>query len=258
MRVPPRERIVLAVLLLAGQRVVSMDHLVDAVWDDRPPPTARKQILICVSVLRRLLRNHGFRGELAAQQPGYVMRLDIAGGDRLDLQEFEAEVLRARDATGIPPNEAAESLRRALALWRGEPLAGMRGWLVEAAAVELVERKLAVAEQYAELRLRDGVDQDIDHGFVEDLRQLVAKHPTREALYTQLMRALAQAGRKVEAAEVYHRARRTFMDQFGLEPGEELVSAMSAVLTGLSGRPGGADRGLVQSRGLVRSRGLSA
>jgi DNA-binding SARP family transcriptional activator len=229
-RVPPRERIVLAALLLAERRVVSVDNLVDAVWDERPPPTAHKQILICVSVLRKLLRNHDFRGEIVAQHPGYRIRLDD-DGDRFDLREFEA----AAAATRSPgePAEVVDALRRALALWRGEPLAGIRSAALEAAAVALEERKLAAAEQYADLRLRLGSG----HGLVEELKLLVAAHPTREPLLTRLMRALAQAGRKVEAAEVYRTARRRFRDQFGLEPGEELDLAMSAILAGSPAAP---------------------
>jgi DNA-binding SARP family transcriptional activator len=235
-KVPPRERIVLGVLLLEAERIVTVDRLVDAVWDEKPPPTARKQILICVSVLRRLLRNHDFRGEIAAQPPGYVLRLGArgidGGGDRLDLREFEAQVARSRqEFAAVRSTDAVDSLRRALALWRGEPLAGMSSRLVESAAAALVERKLSVAEQCADLRLRLGTD----HQLIEDLRLLVATHPIRETLHSRLIQALVQIGRPVEAIEVYRSARRTFVEQFGLEPGEELRRARSAVFAGRAG-----------------------
>ncbi|GAA0384300.1 hypothetical protein Acor_78190 [Acrocarpospora corrugata] len=226
-KIPPRERVVLGMLLLRPERTVSVDQLVDAVWDDLPPTTARKQILICVSVLRRLLANVGFAGEIGSRPPGY--RLQLGSRDRLDLQDFEAlSVAGSAALREDRPGDAMEAFRQALELWRGEPLAGTTSHLLHGAAVALSERWLSVAETYADVRMRLGVRPDL----IEDLRLLTASHPLRETLHSRLMRALAQAGRPVEAIEAYNTARRTFAAELGLEPGEELRRLREAILAG--------------------------
>jgi DNA-binding SARP family transcriptional activator len=226
-KVPPRERIVLGVLLLDAGCVVSIDRLVDAVWNETPPPTARKQILICVSVLRRLLRTAGFDGEIASHAPGYALH---PGPDAdLDLHTFGSRVAAGREAVDDGRPAAAVALfQQALALWRGEPLAGTGSRILQAAAVGLVERKLAVAETCADLRLTLGIYP----GLVEDLHRLITVHPLRETLYSRLMRALAHNGRRAEAMEVYRSAHRTFTTEVGLEPGDELRRLRTAILDG--------------------------
>ena len=111
-----RQRVVLAVLLLDANRVVSRDRLVDALWDHNPPATARSQIHICVSALRRKLAAHGAPDIIETAPPGYLIRVD----DRaLDVRKFEALVASGRAATAAGrPHEAAHYLAAALELWR--------------------------------------------------------------------------------------------------------------------------------------------
>ncbi len=212
-------------LLLDCDRIVSIERLVDAVWGSLPPETARKQILICISVLKKLFKKCGFAGEIAFHVPGYVLRL--GDGDTLDLKDFEAKAEAGRIA--FQENRHADAMKifhDALALWRGEPLAGTISRLIEVAAIGLTERRLCVAEMYADVCLRFRTH----HNLVEDLRLLTAAHPLRETLHVRLMRALAQSGRAAEAIEVYREARHTFVDELGLEPGKELRQLRSAIL----------------------------
>jgi DNA-binding SARP family transcriptional activator len=226
-KIPPRERIVLSMLLLESEHIVSVERLVDAVWDDLPPATARKQILICISLIRKLLDKHGFGGEVLFRPPGYVLYPGEA--DMLDLKLFEAHAAAGRAAMREDRAvEAVAAFRQALAPWRGDPLAGAASRLIEMAAVGLTERRLSVAEMYADVRLRFGVYQDL----VEDLRLLTATYPLRESLHSRLMRALAQEGRMVEAIEAYAAAHRTFTEELGIEPGQELRGLRSAMLAG--------------------------
>jgi DNA-binding SARP family transcriptional activator len=224
-KVPPRERVVLGMLLLEAERVVPVDRLIDAVWDESPPSTARKQILICVSVLRRLLGGRGLGGAIVSRAPGYA--IELGDRDRLDLAEFEAHAAAGRNALAQDrPGDAAEAFRRAAELWRGDPLGGLTGRLTDAAGVRLTERLLSVAEAYADVRLR----LRAHHGLVEDLRELTAAHPLRETLHTRLMRALLQQGRPAEAMAAYRTVDRALMTELGLTPGAELRALRAAIL----------------------------
>ena len=137
----PRQRIVLAMLLLEANHVVPVDRLVDAVWDEGPPFTARGQIQICVSALRRSLSDAGLPDAIVTQPPGYLFR--SAEGE-LDLHQFDRLVARGRTkVTEGRLTEAAELYGDALALWRGQPFAGIQSRVLQAAAVNLIERHLA-------------------------------------------------------------------------------------------------------------------
>src|SRR5215470_6298842 len=116
-----KQRALLAVLLLNANEVVSRDRLIDALWGERPPPTASHTLDAYVSRLRKALASDGDGGvRLVTRAPGYVLRL---APDQLDLACFErlaADGQRALDAG--EPELAAVKLRQAEALWRGRPL----------------------------------------------------------------------------------------------------------------------------------------
>jgi DNA-binding SARP family transcriptional activator len=222
----PRQRIVLAVLALEANRVIPVDRLVDAVWDQSPPTTARSQIQICISALRRLLAEAGVPATIETRAPGYLLRV---ADDDVDLHRFEPVCAQARRLRSADrPTEAVELYREALALWAGPPLAGMDSPLLQAAGVQLLERMLAVLEECIDLELRLGRHQDV----VPTLLSLVAEHPLRERLRAQLMLALYRSGRQAEALAAYRQARADFAGQLGLEPGEELRRLERAILTG--------------------------
>jgi DNA-binding SARP family transcriptional activator len=223
--VGPRARVVLAALAINAGRVVSMHRLIAAVWPDEPPATAVTQIHVCVSALRRALTSLGVaaaRDLIVTAPPGYLLR---AGADQIDVLEFERYLSEARTAADEgDPRRAAALLREALGLWRGPALEEFTGLTVEATRLE--ERRLAALEERAEADLALGRAADL----VSELTALVAEHPLRERLRALLMRALHRAGRRSEALEVYQDARRTLIDELGLEPGPELRRAQDAVL----------------------------
>ncbi len=224
----PRQRTVLSVLLLEANHVVAVERLVDAVWDTRPPPTAREQIQMAVSVIRRALRDTGLAATVVRQAPGYLVRcaehdLDLIVFDRLVAQGRRA--LADEDFTG-----ADDAFRDALALWRGIPMDGTTGRVVDAARTVLTERRLSAVEEHIGLRLRTGGHP----GLVDELTALVAAHPFREKLRAQLMTALHHCGRRADALEVYRAGRALLVDELGLDPGKDLVQAERAILSASS------------------------
>jgi DNA-binding SARP family transcriptional activator len=215
----PRQRAVLAFLLLHANEVVSSDRLAEALWPEGPPKTAAKVIQVYVSALRKTFGSS--RDALETRGPGYVLRVEPG---ELDLHEFERLLAAAR---GNEPAERADTLRRALALWRGAPLADFayeQFVLAEAARLEEL-RQLAREERFeAELELGRGPE------LIADLRGLVADRPLQERPRALLMRALYRAGRQSEALDVFRAGRELLDEELGLEPGAELRELERAIL----------------------------
>jgi DNA-binding SARP family transcriptional activator/streptogramin lyase len=211
-----KQRALLALLLLHANEAVSRDRLIDELWSSRPPETASAAIQVYVSQLRKLLG----RDAIVTQPPGYLIRIQEG---TLDLERFEASVARAR---GVPPDEAAELLRHALALWRGSPLAELEGSFARPERAQLDEQRLSALEQR--------IDADLELGrhtqLVPELEGLVREHPLREHLRGQLMLALYRCGRQAEALDVYRTGRRLLNEEVGLEPGEELRRLERSIL----------------------------
>jgi DNA-binding SARP family transcriptional activator len=210
-----RQRALLAILLLHVGEAVSTDRLIDELWGDDPPTAGSTALRVRVSQLRRAL---GSAGELlVTRPPGYAMELTA---EQLDLRRFERLV--DEGATSLAhddPETAAASLRAALALWRGPPLADFSyAQFAQAAIVRLEELRLAAIELRVEAQLMLG-----DHAqLAGELQALVLDHPLRERLCGQLMLALYRDGRQTDALEVYRAARRRLVDEIGLEPGPAL------------------------------------
>ncbi|MGN9907553.1 AfsR/SARP family transcriptional regulator [Phytohabitans sp. LJ34] len=214
-----RRRTVLAVLLSNAGQVVPLDYLVDAVWDDGPPATARRQIQNDISALRR-----GLSGGIVSD--GYGYRIVPRPGE-LDAQVFADQVAEALELAGRGEHAAAAAeLRSALGLWRGPALLGLSGRAVEAAAVRLDEQRLAAAEDCFDLELSLGRQREL----VGELVELVAAYPLRERLVGQLMLALHGSGRQSEALAAYDRLRTRLADEMGLAPGSPLQQLQVAIL----------------------------
>ncbi len=218
----PRQQIVLASLLLAAPRPVGVDALVDAVWPDGPPATARGQIQICVSRLRRALEPGP--GTIATRPPGYAIELD---GALLDLAEFDAALARARTEAARPA-AAAAALHAALGMWRGEVLVGIDSPVVRDAATRLADRRLGAVEEFVDLELRRGRHAEA----VDLLATEVDRNPLRDRLRAQLMLALYRCGRQADALREFQRARRYAADELGLDPVPELRALEEAILRG--------------------------
>jgi YVTN family beta-propeller protein len=202
-----KEQALLAYLLLHANEVVPSGRLIDALWDERPPPTASKILQNAVSHLRKELGD----GRLLTRDPGYILRVEK---DELDVDRFEQ---LAKEGRG----------EEALALWRGTPLLGLRDErFADDARRRLEEQRLAVLE--------DRIDDDLTAGrhaeLVPELEELVSEHPLREQLQGQLMRALYGSGRQADALDSYRRARKTLSEELGLEPSQQLQELERRIL----------------------------
>ncbi len=222
----PRQRAVLATLLLSPGRVVSVDALMDQVWNGRPPPTGRAQIAICVAGLRKAFRAAGCeRPVIVTAPPGYLLSLD---GHRLDAAEFTRQVSSAHE-TALRPGgeaEAAELLREALEMWRGPALADVYAHSAEVEAARLGELRTQAVEQCIALGLALGRHRAL----VGELTALVRANPLREQLRGHLMLALHRSGRRPEALKVYQEGRRLSVEELGLEPGAGLRELQESIL----------------------------
>jgi DNA-binding SARP family transcriptional activator len=213
----PRQRALLAILLLRANEVVSTDRLADQLWGETPPPSAAKAIQVYVSKLRKELGEN----RLLTRAPGYVL---IVEPSELDLGRFEQLVANARRAD---PHDAAAVLREALGLWRGEPLADLEyEAFAQAEISRLEELRLAVLEERIDADLASGRHRET----LGELEALVAAHPLRERLAGQLMLSLYRSGRQAEALDVYHRTRQVLVDEIGLEPNPALQRLEKAIL----------------------------
>lgn len=220
----PRQRVVLSMLGLNANRVTRVDQLIDAVWDISPPSTARAQIQICISALRKLFGQGGHPGAIQTRSPGYL--LEIAASD-LDTDEFTTMVEQAHTlANEHKLTDASTVLRAALALWRGPSLANVPSDLVQRGAALLEQRRLAAFEERFRLDLSLGRHEQI----TGELRSLIDEQPLREGLYGFLMLALYRSGRQAESLEVCRMARATLIEEVGVEPGQELQRLESAIL----------------------------
>ena len=210
----------LALLLLNANRVVPTERLIDELWGDTPPETARSALQVYVAALRKALGGEG--SALRTSAPGYV--LDVEPG-ALDLDRFTA--LRAEAQVAGDEERRSELLREALELWRDTPLADLSAEPFAATAVaRLEEQRLEALEQRIDADLALGRHASL----VPELEALVAEQPYRERLRAQLMLALYRSGRQADALRAYQAARRTLGDELGLEPGPELRELEAAIL----------------------------
>ena len=211
-----KQRAVLAVLLLHADEVVSTERLIDDVWE-RPPATVKAVLQGYISKLRKALPPE----TLLTRGPGYLLRLEP---HELDLRRFERLVEEADNAA---PALAAGKIREALALWRGPPLADFAEEpFAQAAVARLEELRLLAIEKRIAADLELGRQAEV----VAELEGVIAEHPLRERLRGQLMLALYRSGRQAEALGAYREARRTLVDELGIEPSPALQELERAIL----------------------------
>ena len=216
-----RQRAVLAILLLHRGETVSTERIVEQMWGEQPPPTAVKTVQVYVSHLRRAL----VEDVISSSRGGYVLTVDA---ERIDALRFERLLNEGRAAlSGDDPARAAELLRSALALWRGQALGDLAyERFAQDDAVRLEELRLAAVEERIEADLRLGRHVEL----VPELEGLVVEHPLRERARAQHMLALYRSGRQADALESFRDARRALTEELGLEPGRELRGLEQAIL----------------------------
>ena len=202
-----KHRALLAMLLLHANEAVSTERLIDALWEDERPETAPKALQVYVSQLRKSLGKE----RVQTSPPGYLISV---APDELDF-------LRCLQL--VTDGET----RAALSLWRGPPLAEFASArFAQAGIARLQELHLACLEERIELDLDAGQSSQL----VGELEALVAEHPLRERLRAQLMLAYYRAGRQAEALATYQVARRTLVDELGIEPERSLRDLEQAIL----------------------------
>ena len=216
----PKQRAVLANLLLRANHLVPADVLIDEVWGEEPPETARNALQSYASHLRKALGPERLEGSRA----GYRLRAEPS---ELDAARFQSLVRDARRLLPIDAQAAVGAFDRALALWRGPAFADLAAepsLLAEAARLE--EMRLGAIEDRIEAQLTIGQHA----GVIGELEGLTARHPLREHLWEQLMLALYRSGRQAEALEAFQRARQILADELGIDPSLELRKVHERIL----------------------------
>jgi len=222
----PKQRVVLASLLLARGAVVSADRLVDMVWGEFPPPAATTSLQAYISNLRRALRDDaGDRSPIERVKPGYRLNLS---DDRVDMLEFGSLAKQVRAATDEQRWDAARELSEAaLRLWRGPLLqdVGDEAWVdVEASGLAETRRGIAEAHVTSLLAAADA------GAALAEITALRAEDPLRERGVWLHMLALYRAGRAAEALTVFTDHCATLDAELGLDPGTELRELQGAIL----------------------------
>jgi DNA-binding SARP family transcriptional activator len=218
----PRQRAVLTALILSANRDASADRLIDDLWGERPPASARTTLHVYVSRLRKVLGT----ARITTHTTGYALALKSG---ELDAERFEQSLAAgvAALAEGRAA-EAAETLTGGLAEWRGPALADVAyDEFAQAEIARLEDLRLTALEERFEAEL--ALDRSTPE-LVSELEALVTEHPLRERLRGQLMLALYRAGRQAEALDAYRSARETLADELGLEPGAPLQRLERAIL----------------------------
>jgi DNA-binding SARP family transcriptional activator len=223
----PKQRAVLAMLLINRNRAVGTGALIDAAWHESPVAASRESIHTYVSNLRRLLGGSAAdrHAVLASAPPGY--RLSVAEGD-CDLDRFITEKAAGlRDAAAGRFETASEYLSAALAEWRGPVLDDLRDFgFVETFATALTEDIVLVQTTRAEAEIACGRA----HAMIGELEALAAEHPYREPLWAQLITAYYVAERQSDALRAYRRLKTTLVQDLGIEPGATLAALEERML----------------------------
>ena len=215
----PQQRALLALLLLNANQVVTTDRLAEELWPGDAPKSAAKAIQVYVSTLRKAFGTA--RDALETRGNGYVLRVETG---ELDLHEFERLLERAKDQEPAP---RAATLRSALSLWRGAPIADLTyEQFAQPEAARLEALRLLAQEERIEAELALGRGPEL----VPELEAIVAEHPLQERPRAQLMLALYRSGRQADALDVFREGRRILDEELGLEPGPALRELESAIL----------------------------
>ncbi|MCZ7416937.1 MULTISPECIES: AfsR/SARP family transcriptional regulator [unclassified Streptomyces] len=218
----PRQRTVLAALLLNAGQAVPVTRLLELCWSD-PPKSAQANLRTYLARLRQILQLPGeAEPRLLTTEHGYALRV---GPGELDLADFVEQLTRGSAATD--PATACGHLSTALRLWRGDPLDGVAPTVaLEAEIAQLVEQRDRAHQRWLRCRLEQGRHAEV----LPELRALALEHPLREDVVVLLMRALYRCGRRSDALEVFRATRRRLVEELGVEPDAELQRLYREVL----------------------------
>ncbi|HEX3288199.1 MAG TPA: BTAD domain-containing putative transcriptional regulator [Mycobacterium sp.] len=223
----PKQRAVLAMLLINRNRPVGTDALIEAAWEQFPPPDPRASLHSYVSNLRKLLSGIGVdsRTALVSAPPGY--RLGVPEND-CDIGRFVlGKTAGVQAAASGKFEQACQSLRAALSEWRGPVLEDLRDFqFVEPFATALVEDKVLAHTALAEAEIACGRA----YAIIGELESLTAEHPYREPLHAQLITAYYLAERQSDALDAYRRLKTTLADDLGIDPGPSVQALHERIL----------------------------
>lgn len=217
---PPRERVILSVLIVRRGTTTSRAELADAYWGDEPPASWSQQIKTSIARIRERL------GKESIATVGVDYRLGI-DHDAIDAVRFEQLVTRAREHSLSETDRSIDAYRRALALWRGPAYPDLTDWepgVTESRRLDEIRR--SAEEELLEARLRAGQHREV----VADAERLVREDPMREGRWAILAVADYQSGRQAEALAVLRQARTRLSDELGIEPGARLTELETAIL----------------------------
>jgi len=212
-----RQRAVLAVLAMHVGEVVPSERLITYLWGETPPRTAATALQNSISQLRKVLGSD----VVETRTPGYVLTSEK---EAVDARRFEGLLDEARSAEA---ERRIQLVHEALQLWRGAPLGDFAyESFAQGEAARLEELRLAAIEERIAAELELGAAA----GLVGELEAIVREHPLREAPRGQLMLALYRSGRQAEALQAYQDARRTLVDELGIEPTPALQQLHASIL----------------------------
>ena len=214
----PLERNLLTLLALTQGVAMSTERIIDQLWGDRLPASPRSRVQGLISSLRRKIGD-----VLVTRHPGYLL-----DPTQLEIDGQKCEEFAVRASTVGSTTEAAELLRRALGLWRGEPLDGVTAPGAETDRTRLAELRMGLLEARFDAELELGRHTEI----IGELASAVAEHPLRERLAGQHMTALYRANRSADALHAYQALRTRLADELGSDPCHDLRSLHARILQG--------------------------
>ena len=216
----PKQRAVLAHLLLRANHLVPTDVLIDEVWGEEPPETVRNALQSYASHLRKALGAERVEGSRA----GYILRAETS---ELDAARFQSLLRDARRLLPIDAKAAVGAFDHALDLWRGPAFGDLATETsLRSEAARLDDLRLAALEERIDAQLTVGELGEI----IGELENLTARHPLRERFWEQLMLALYRTGRQGEALGAFQRAREILADELGIDPSPELRKLHERIL----------------------------
>lgn len=219
----PKQQTVLGVLLVRADTVVSADRLIDEVWGESPPDSARRTLQSFVANLRKALNLE--TEILRGRPPGYLLKVDSSA---VDSESFAAIVEEATALSPQDPDTASAMLHEGLAMWEGRPFDGLadNAPSLYAEMVRLEELRITAVEQRIQCDLGVGKHCEL----IAELEYLTAEYPLRERLWQQLMTAQYRSGRQADALRSYQKARHVLADELGIEPARELQQLEEHIL----------------------------
>jgi len=225
----PQQQLLLAALAVDAGRPVTVDTLVDRLWD-QAPDGARRTLYVLITRLRRMVEQATTGGEkvrVVRSGGGYVLEIDP---QRVDLLRFRRLVAEARGSqcTG---EKRVVLLRQAVALWQGEPLSGLAGDWAGRTRQGLRHQHLDAVVAWAQAELDDGDPAAV----LDPLTELAGEHPLAESLTEVLMRVLYATGRPAQALSVYAATQLRLADELGTDPGPDLQAVHQQILRGTLG-----------------------